>query len=658
LPLLPLNPAALAERLLGGGSRVVIYGAMGSGKSTLAAALGRAAAVHGGTAYCIGADPGSPAFGVPGAVSLGVWAGDGWRRLQSEPLCTLDAARFRLPLIQAVARLATAVTGERGTAPAPRQAPLLLDAPGVVRGVAGAEILLGLADAVRASAVLVLRPEDDAGPLDDELAALPCPAYRVPAHPAAHPVPHGERKRRRSHLWHRHLVGARVRRLSLDHLAVVGTAPPRSAGGAWRGRQIALLRRGAALALGEVVALDGTALVVRTPPLPEAPDGLLMRDACRGRDGLLVTAPRAGPGAPPRGPEAARQRTAPTDSSAIRVGPVTASLVNGVFGDPLLSLAIANRRERLLFDLGETTALSPRELHAVSDVFVSHGHIDHIGGFLTLLRGRLSGVSAPCRIYGPPGIREHVTGFVRGVRWDRIGDAGPEFQVAELVEDRLCWTRIQPGRSPQELGSESVPAGRLRQGPGYQVRTTVLDHGIPVLAFALELAPTHHVRPQRLAALGLGPGPWLGELKARLARDELDHAVTLPDGQRRRVDALADELVHVTPGRRLVYATDFADDDANRHALCDLARGADLLICESPFLTADTTQARATRHQTTASCASLALQAGVRCLVPFHFSQRYARRPEAVYRELEAACRGTPLEGRVRRLPVDRPGHG
>mgnify|MGYP000452874486 CR=1 FL=1 len=44
-----------------------------------------------------------------------------------------------------------------------------------------------------------------------------------------------------------------------------------------------------------------------------------------------------------------------------------------------------------------------RVAHQISDVFVSHAHFDHIGGFLWLLRSRI-GVSGVCRLYGPPGL--------------------------------------------------------------------------------------------------------------------------------------------------------------------------------------------------------------------------------------------------------------
>lgn len=51
--------------------RVLLFGTPGTGKSTLAAYLSRALESAGHRVGGIGADPGSPPFGPPGAVSYG-----------------------------------------------------------------------------------------------------------------------------------------------------------------------------------------------------------------------------------------------------------------------------------------------------------------------------------------------------------------------------------------------------------------------------------------------------------------------------------------------------------------------------------------------------------------------------------------------------------
>jgi len=61
--------------------------------------------------------------------------------------------------------------------------------------------------------------------------------------------------------------------------------------------------------------------------------------------------------------------------------------------------------------------------------------------------------------------------------------------------------------------------------------------------------------------------------------------------------------------------------------LCDaafeLARGVDLLVCESTYLSEHQSLARDHGHMTAAEAAELARQAGARRLVLTHFSGRY-----------------------------------
>ncbi len=624
---------AIVEHALSRDRRVLLFGETGIGKSTLAATLAHALQGAGRRAMCIGADPGSPAFGVPGAVCLGEWDGKDWRLVDLEALCTLDAGRFRLPLIAAAKRLATQQTS----------GVLLVDAPGVVRGVAGAELLLGLVEALDIDVILALTRAGQSLPLANELAAIQREVFIVPASLAAHRPGKRRRARERTWLWEAYLANGEQHRIRLSDVQLIGTPPPIDAATVWNGRQVALLARSRTLAMGEVLASDANSICIRAPVDVGNANALLLRDAKRGEDGLLNTAKPFGSAIayylpPPDVRPYAAIGTAGGPCPIARVGAATAILVNGVFGDPLLHLRLRHHRRSLIFDIGEGSRLPARVAHQVTDVFVSHAHIDHIGGFLWLLRSRI-GDFPPCRIFGPPGMCGHIAGLISGICWDRVGENGPRFEIAELHEGRLLRFAVQAGRPGiEDIGEQPVKQDVVLEEPLFRVRAIVVDHGTPVLAFAVEQPRQLNVRKERLLARALPVGPWLSELKRHILSDELEARIQLPDGRAEQAGALAADLVLITPGPKLVYATDLVASAANRERLIVLASGAHTFFCEATFLERDADQAARTGHLTARACGEIAMAAGVEHLIPFHFSRRYEDNPGRVYEEVRAVC--------------------
>ncbi len=321
-----------------------------------------------------------------------------------------------------------------------------------------------------------------------------------------------------------------------------------------------------------------------------------------------------------------------------RIGAVSATLVNGVFGDPLLRLELIHRRRSLLFDLGDPGRMAARVAHQVRDVFFSHTHADHIGGFLWFLRARI-GELPPCRLYGPPGLAGQVAGMVGGILWDRIEDRAPRFEVRELHDDHIRCFRVVAGEGEaRRLEDLPLVEGVLWRDSDFLVRAARLDHQTPVLAYAWESALTLKVRRERLEQLGLQHGRWLLVLKEARAGGRMEEVIATPDGREWTVAELADGVLLVNEGQKLVYATDFAASGENQRRLVALARGAHTLFCEAAFMLEDADQAARTSHLTTRACADIANAAGVGQLIPFHFSRRYTARLPDVYREIERFC--------------------
>jgi ribonuclease BN (tRNA processing enzyme) len=500
------------------------------------------------------------------------------------------------------------------------------------------ELLQALVQTAQIDTVVALTRPDHALPLEAELRALPVRIVSVPAAGEAHNPTKARRTLLRTRLWDAYLADAREYRLGLNGTRLLGQAPASGRAEDWRGRQIGLMVEGASIALGEVVALEEGCLQVRLPVPPPVTSALLVRDAVRGPDGQLNTR-RPTPDIPVKSVPPDLQIHPPQAlpggfHPVVRLGESIATLVNGVLGDPLLHLRVRQQRRSLLFDLGEGGRLPTRIAHQVSDVFISHCHFDHIGGFLWLLRSRI-GELPICRLWGPPGLAGHIGCLIKGILWDRVGDWGPRFEIGELCGEQLRRWSIQAGQGETELLEErTVQGGLVLDGELLQVRAVTLDHGIPVLAYALETRMQLNVSKPRLKDIGLAGGPWLRELKQRLLAGERNAEVALPDGNRRMAADLERELIEITPGRKLVYATDFADTQDNRRALRSIAKGADVLFLEAGFTDTHRNQALNTGHLTARACGEIAAEARVNLLVPFHFSRRYESDIKKVYREI------------------------
>jgi Metal-dependent hydrolases of the beta-lactamase superfamily III len=89
------------------------------------------------------------------------------------------------------------------------------------------------------------------------------------------------------------------------------------------------------------------------------------------------------------------------------------------------------------------------------------------------------------------------------------------------------------------------------------------------------------------------------------------------------------------------YITDVAYQPENAAHIVALAAAADLLFIEAPFLAADTERAAQNYHLTAHQAGCLARTAGVKTVIPFHFSPRCNGREAELRDEVAAAFAGT-----------------
>jgi ribonuclease Z len=327
-------------------------------------------------------------------------------------------------------------------------------------------------------------------------------------------------------------------------------------------------------------------------------------------------------------------------------------LINGRFGDPALYVEILFEKSAIMFDLGDIAHLPPRKIHRLEHVFVSHAHIDHFIGFDRLLRV-LVGRRKTLRLYGPEGFIDQVRHKLLGYCWNLIDRFGSDlvFIVTQIDRDlttRTARLRLKTGYAIEDAGEGRLVDGVLHREPAFSVTVAVLDHRTACLGFAVEEEAHVNVWKSRLDELGLPVGSWLHGLKRAVAENR-PNDYPIGTGHISGVDRpvmLLGQLrsaVTVTAGQKIGYVTDVADSEANRQAIVRLARNADLLFIEAAFAHEDAALAAERAHLTTAAAGSIARDAAVHRVEPFHFSARYNGQETRLLNEVMAAFAGQDL---------------
>jgi len=240
--------------------------------------------------------------------------------------------------------------------------------------------------------------------------------------------------------------------------------------------------------------------------------------------------------------------------------------------------------DAILFDPGEGTqrqlliaGVSP---WSFGRICITHLHGDHCLGLPGVIqRMSLDRVSHPVEVLYPSSGQVYIERLLHAAVFDEHVD----------VHQRPV-----------------VGTGVVDSGPPFALVARRLDHVPDTLGWRLEEPEGRTMLHDRLEAAGI-VGPAVGELQRA-------GAVNV-DGRRVRVEEMSVER----PGQIFAFIMDTGMCDA----AFELARGADLVVCEATFASAEADLARRYHHLTAAQAGRIAAEAGARRLVISHFSQRY-----------------------------------
>lgn len=329
------------------------------------------------------------------------------------------------------------------------------------------------------------------------------------------------------------------------------------------------------------------------------------------------------------------------------------TLVNDPYGDPAVYVDFLFQHRALLLDLGDIRALPTRKILRLTDVFVSHAHMDHFFGFDWLLRLCL-GRDMRIRLFGPTGFIRQVEAKLLAYTWNLVANYETDFslEVTEIcgeIEAKTALFRCRNRFRREDERQRALLDHVLLDEANHRVRFAILDHGIPCLAFALEEKQHVNIRKNRLDELGLEPGPWLQQFKhallANLPGTTLIRAQVRPEVQPGEavfpLEQLAGDIAHVSTGQKIAYVTDTVCNPVNAERIVELAQDADQFFIEAVFGHELAERAAARYHLTARQAGGLARRAGAKFPVPFHFSPIYLGREAALRREFQAAFEGT-----------------
>lgn len=324
-------------------------------------------------------------------------------------------------------------------------------------------------------------------------------------------------------------------------------------------------------------------------------------------------------------------------------------LINDTFSDPGLFVPFLFQRRALLFDLGDLSRLSARDLLKISHIFVTHMHMDHFIGFDQLLR-LLLGRDKEIHLFGPSGFLEKVEAKLGAYTWNLIEEYENTLiiNVTEIHRERAL-VRIYSSRNRFRAAGthREIPfTGSLLSEKSFSVDAVILDHKIDCLGLSVRENFSVNIIKEGLEELGLPIGPWLREFKDALyegrdGAEEFRVAWRDRDKVRREkgftIGQLTERIARISPGQKITYLADMIGSPENMAKAVHLAMDSQHLFIEAPFLDKDGDIARRKYHLTAREAGLIASRAGAKELTIFHFSPRYVgREGELIDEAMEA----------------------
>ncbi|WP_190808344.1 ribonuclease Z [Flagellimonas sp. S3867] len=247
------------------------------------------------------------------------------------------------------------------------------------------------------------------------------------------------------------------------------------------------------------------------------------------------------------------------------------------------------RKHLFLIDCGEGTQVQLRKnkikFSRIKNIFISHLHGDHFFGLPGLISTfRLLGRESALHIYGPKGIKEAITLFLK------LGDSWTNYP--------LIFHELESKESQLIFDNETV-----------SVQTIPLDHRVYTNGFLFKEKPL----PRKLNIEAAS--------KYKIDRNQYNNIKNGANGVQENGEIISNADLTSDPPKPKSYA--FCSDTAYNETILPLIKNVDLLYHESTFLESESHLGAKTKHATASQAAQIAEKANVGKLILGHYSTRY-----------------------------------
>ncbi|MFH1649320.1 MAG: ribonuclease Z [Candidatus Woesearchaeota archaeon] len=248
---------------------------------------------------------------------------------------------------------------------------------------------------------------------------------------------------------------------------------------------------------------------------------------------------------------------------------------------------LSYKDEGILIDCGEGTQrqmnLAGINRNKVTKVLITHWHGDHTSGLVGLIQTVGNAVKGQrLMVFGPPGTKHHMEHLLKSA----------VFEVKLDIDIR-------------EVDPQNVET--IYETSDYKILAAPMEHSVPCIAYRFVEKDTWTIDPKKAEEKGLKSGPQINELKEK--------GMLVVKGKNISID----EVAKKKHGKNVA----FIFDTALCQSCYDIAKDADVLVCEATHLMEHEEKAIQYQHLTTKHAAVIASTANVKKLIATHFSQRY-----------------------------------